>query len=133
MVILWRLRHTSRYCKHFGHAAHIRFSGRDTCSHRARSFHGEGGPAPDEAEKRTSDDTYHHLDLDGIGNPYNMIVGGIIIGMSQELNTAILPTEYKFAVSFVVMTLVLLLKPEESSEARNDRIRRCGTPPYDTV
>ncbi len=32
--------------------------------------------------------------------------------MSQELSTAALPTEYKFAVSFVVMTLVLLLKPE---------------------
>ncbi len=41
-----------------------------------------------------------------------MIAGGIIIGLSQELSTAILPTEYKFAVSFVVMTLVLLLKPE---------------------
>lgn len=42
----------------------------------------------------------------------SMIAGGIIIGLSQELSTAILPTEYKFAVSFVVMTLVLLLKPE---------------------
>jgi len=72
----------------------------------------EGGPAPDEVEKRLPDDAYHHLDLDGIGNPYRTIACGIIIGMSQELSTAVLPTEYKFAVSFVVMTLVLLLKPE---------------------
>jgi len=49
-----------------------------------RGFHREGGPAPDEVEKRISDDAYHHLDLDGIGNPYSMIAGGIIIGMSQE-------------------------------------------------
>ena len=42
----------------------------------------------------------------------SMIAGGITIGLSQELSTAILPTEYKFAVSFVVMALVLLLKPE---------------------
>jgi len=42
----------------------------------------------------------------------SMIAGGIIIGMLQELSTAILQMEYKFAASFVVMTLVLLLKPE---------------------
>ena len=42
----------------------------------------------------------------------SMIAGGIIIGMSQELSTAVLQAEYKFAVSFVVMMLVLLLKPE---------------------
>ena len=41
-----------------------------------------------------------------------MIAGGIIIGMSQELSTAALQMKYRFAVSFVVMTLVLLLKPE---------------------
>ena len=99
---MWRLRHASR----------IRFSGRDTCNHRARGFYGECGPAPNEAEKRISDDAYLHLDLDGIGNPYSRIAGGIIIGLSQELSTAVIPTEYTFAVSFVVMMLVLLLKPE---------------------
>lgn len=50
--------------------------------------------------------------LGGIGNPYGTIAGGMIIGLSQELSTAVLPTEYKFAVSFVVMTVVLLIKPE---------------------
>ncbi|MEA1905849.1 MAG: branched-chain amino acid ABC transporter permease [Euryarchaeota archaeon] len=50
--------------------------------------------------------------LGGIGNPYGTIVGGMVIGLSQELSTAVLPTEYKFAVSFVVMTVVLLIKPE---------------------
>ncbi|MCD6145720.1 MAG: branched-chain amino acid ABC transporter permease [Methanosarcinales archaeon] len=50
--------------------------------------------------------------LGGIGNPYGTIAGGMIIGLSQELSTAVLPTEYKFAVSFVVMTAVLLVKPE---------------------
>ena len=50
--------------------------------------------------------------LGGIGNPYGTMAGGMIIGLSQELSTAVLPTEYKFAVSFVVMTVVLLIKPE---------------------
>jgi len=50
--------------------------------------------------------------LGGIGNPYGTIAGGMVIGLSQELSTAVLPTEYKFAVSFIVMTIVLLIKPE---------------------
>ena len=36
----------------------------------------------------------------------------IIISMSQELSTAVLQTAYMFAVSFAMMALVLLLKPE---------------------
>ncbi len=50
--------------------------------------------------------------LGGIGNPYGTIAGGMVIGLSQELSTAVLPTEYKFAVSFVVMAVMLLIKPE---------------------
>lgn len=50
--------------------------------------------------------------LGGIGNPYGAMVGGMIIGLSQEVSLMILPSEYKIGVSLVIMILVLLLKPE---------------------
>jgi len=50
--------------------------------------------------------------LGGIGNPYGAAAGGIIIGLSQEISIAILPGEYKLAVSFAIMIAVLLIKPE---------------------
>ncbi|OKY79073.1 MAG: Branched-chain amino acid ABC-type transport system, permease component IlvH [Candidatus Methanohalarchaeum thermophilum] len=50
--------------------------------------------------------------LGGIGNPYGAMVGGLIIGISQEMSTIILPSSYKIAVSFVILILVMLIKPE---------------------
>jgi neutral amino acid transport system permease protein len=49
--------------------------------------------------------------LGGIGNPYGAMVGGMIIGLSQELSMLILPSEYKMGVSLGIMILVLLFKP----------------------
>ncbi|PPA78587.1 MAG: branched-chain amino acid transporter permease subunit LivH [ANME-2 cluster archaeon HR1] len=50
--------------------------------------------------------------LGGIGNPYGAIVGGMIIGLSQEISTLFLPSEYKLGVSLAIMIVVLLYKPE---------------------
>ena len=50
--------------------------------------------------------------LGGIGNPYGAMVGGMIIGLSQELSMLILPSEYKMGVSLGIMILVLLFKPK---------------------
>ncbi|MDF1557588.1 MAG: branched-chain amino acid ABC transporter permease [ANME-2 cluster archaeon] len=50
--------------------------------------------------------------LGGIGNPYGAMVGGMVIGLSQELSLLILPSEYKMGVSLAIMILVLLFKPE---------------------
>ncbi|MCD6210441.1 MAG: branched-chain amino acid ABC transporter permease [Methanophagales archaeon] len=50
--------------------------------------------------------------LGGIGNPYGAMAGGILIGVAQELSTAILPPEYKLAVAFAIMIVVLLLRPQ---------------------
>ncbi|MHC1599662.1 MAG: branched-chain amino acid ABC transporter permease [Candidatus Methanospirareceae archaeon] len=49
--------------------------------------------------------------LGGIGSPYGAMVGGVVIGLAQELSTAILPTEYKLAVAFVIMVVVLFVRP----------------------
>lgn len=50
--------------------------------------------------------------LGSVGNPYGAIVGGMIIGMSQELSTLVIDTAYKPAVAFVLMVLLLLLRPQ---------------------
>lgn len=50
--------------------------------------------------------------LGGIGNPYGAMAGGMVIGLAQELSTAFLPTEYKLAVGFVIMIVVLLVRPQ---------------------
>jgi len=49
--------------------------------------------------------------LGGIGNPYGAMAGGLVIGMSEELTTLILPPAYRTAVAFLIMTGVLLLRP----------------------
>jgi neutral amino acid transport system permease protein len=50
--------------------------------------------------------------LGGIGNPYGAMVGGMIIGLTQEISIIFLPAEYKLGVSLAIMILVLLFKPE---------------------
>lgn len=50
--------------------------------------------------------------LGGIGNPYGAMLGGIIIGISQEVSTAFIPSEYKVMVSFVVLIVLLLIRPQ---------------------
>jgi len=49
--------------------------------------------------------------LGGIGNPYGAILGGLIIGISEEVSTAFISTGYKPAVAFIIMVLMLLVRP----------------------
>jgi neutral amino acid transport system permease protein len=50
--------------------------------------------------------------LGGIGNPYGAMIGGMIIGLSQEISTAVIPSQYKIAVSFAIMIVVLFIRPQ---------------------
>jgi branched-subunit amino acid ABC-type transport system permease component len=50
--------------------------------------------------------------LGGIGNAYGAMAGGMIIGLAQEISTAFLPAEYKIAVSFAIMIVILFFKPK---------------------
>lgn len=58
--------------------------------------------------------------LGGIGSPYGAIIGAYIIGIAQEMSVALpfVSTEYRFAVSFLVMILVLLFRPSGIAGAR---------------
>ena len=49
--------------------------------------------------------------LGGIGNPYGALIGGMVIGIVQQVSTAFLLPTYKPAVAFVILVLVLLIRP----------------------
>ncbi len=49
--------------------------------------------------------------LGGLGNVYGAIVGGMVIGIAEEVSTAFISTGYKPAVAFVIMIAILLIKP----------------------
>jgi branched-chain amino acid transport system permease protein/neutral amino acid transport system permease protein len=50
--------------------------------------------------------------LGGIGNAYGALVGGLILGVAQQVSTAFLLPSYKPAVAFIIMILVLLVRPQ---------------------
>ena len=50
--------------------------------------------------------------LGGIGNAYGALAGAMVIGLVQEWSTLVFAPEWKVAVSFIVLILVLLVKPE---------------------
>jgi neutral amino acid transport system permease protein len=49
--------------------------------------------------------------LGGIGHPVGAVVGAILMGIAQELSVPLVGPSYKIAVAFVVMLLVLLVRP----------------------
>ena len=49
--------------------------------------------------------------LGGIGNPWGALAGGLIVGISQEVSTEWIDTGFKPAVPFVILILMLLVRP----------------------
>jgi neutral amino acid transport system permease protein len=50
--------------------------------------------------------------LGGIGNAYGALVGGLVIGITQEWSTMVVASEWKVAISFLVLIVVLILRPQ---------------------
>jgi len=50
--------------------------------------------------------------LGGIGDPYGAMLGGLAIGLAQEVSVAFISSAYKPAVAFPIMVVLLLWKPE---------------------
>ncbi|HEY9644906.1 MAG TPA: branched-chain amino acid ABC transporter permease, partial [Chroococcidiopsis sp.] len=50
--------------------------------------------------------------LGGIGNPYGAIAGAFVIGITQEVSTYWLPSEYKLGIALLLMVLVLIVRPQ---------------------
>ncbi|MEA4838429.1 MAG: branched-chain amino acid ABC transporter permease [Rhodospirillaceae bacterium] len=57
--------------------------------------------------------------LGGLGRPYGAILGGMSIGIVSELSTAVIDPSYKPAVAFVVMILMLVVRPTGLLGARS--------------
>ena len=57
--------------------------------------------------------------LGGLGNPYGAIVGGLVVGISEEVSTAFISTGYKPAVAFVILIMMLLIRPTGLLGRRN--------------
>lgn len=50
--------------------------------------------------------------LGGIGNAFGALVGGLVIGITQEWSTLIVDSEWKVAISFLVLIIVLIFRPQ---------------------
>ncbi len=55
--------------------------------------------------------------LGGIGQPYGAMLGGLIIGVSSEVAAAVSNPNYKDVVAFVILIIVLLVRPRGLSGA----------------
>jgi branched-subunit amino acid ABC-type transport system permease component len=50
--------------------------------------------------------------LGGIGQPYGAMLGALVIGVSTELSAVVISPQYKELVAFVILIVVLLLRPQ---------------------
>ncbi|MDR3467864.1 MAG: branched-chain amino acid ABC transporter permease [Xanthobacteraceae bacterium] len=50
--------------------------------------------------------------IGGIGNPFGAVAGALIIGLVEEVSALAVSTTYRQGVSFIVLILVLLLRPQ---------------------
>jgi branched-chain amino acid transport system permease protein len=49
--------------------------------------------------------------LGGIGNVHGAVIGGLVVGLAESFATPLVGAEYRAAVAFVVIILLLLLRP----------------------
>jgi branched-subunit amino acid ABC-type transport system permease component len=50
--------------------------------------------------------------LGGIGRPYGAMLGAFVVGLSMNLGTAYVSANYTMAYAFLILVVVLLVKPE---------------------
>lgn len=50
--------------------------------------------------------------LGGIGNAFGALAGGMVIGITQEWSTIVIASEWKVAISFLVLIIVLIVRPQ---------------------
>lgn len=49
--------------------------------------------------------------LGGVGRIEGAVIGGLVVGIAEELSVLVLPGEYKAAMAFVILLLMLLVRP----------------------
>jgi len=56
--------------------------------------------------------------LGSIGNPLGALLGGLIVGLAQEVSVEFFAPDYKPGVAFVILILILLIRPQGLLGAR---------------
>jgi branched-subunit amino acid ABC-type transport system permease component len=49
--------------------------------------------------------------LGGPGQAYGAMLGAVVIGMATEVSAAFIPADYKYVVAFVVLLVMLGVRP----------------------
>jgi branched-chain amino acid transport system permease protein len=49
--------------------------------------------------------------LGGYGNMFGAVVGGVILGILENLSAGLITSEYKNALAFLILLLVLFIRP----------------------
>lgn len=49
--------------------------------------------------------------LGGVGRVEGAVIGGLIVGIAEELSVLVLPSEYKAAMAFAILLFMLLVRP----------------------
>jgi branched-chain amino acid transport system permease protein len=50
--------------------------------------------------------------LGGIGSIPGAVLGGFIIGMAEQITAGYISPDYRDAITFVILIVILILKPE---------------------
>jgi branched-chain amino acid transport system permease protein len=50
--------------------------------------------------------------LGGVGSPAGAVLAGVVLGIAQEISTPFVGFTYKIALSFVVLMVVLVVRPQ---------------------
>ncbi|WP_068087797.1 branched-chain amino acid ABC transporter permease [Polycladidibacter stylochi] len=49
--------------------------------------------------------------LGGVGRVEGAVLGGLVVGVAEELSVLVLPSEYKAAMAFAILIVILLVRP----------------------
>lgn len=50
--------------------------------------------------------------LGGMGSVPGAVIGGLVLGVTESVSTLYLPTDYRDSIAFMVMVLILLVRPQ---------------------
>jgi len=50
--------------------------------------------------------------LGGLGSTMGALVGGMVLGLAEQIGSLLLPSAYQEAIGFIVLVLVLVFRPQ---------------------